>query len=198
VSKDIRNVGGTLVRRKLSFEANFTQIPNSYVRDKRLSMKARGILGYLMSQANGQEVSLRSLADDSEPDGLASIRSGVEELERHGYLVRENARGKAGTYGTRWELTEPRKPLFDLVDNTAFENRTRNVTAFENRTNTAFENRTNKEHNLRTLSKTSQTSHSSERSIAADCPATPSGYGHHIRGEFGHCIYCHQRWDRIA
>ncbi|MGG7509425.1 hypothetical protein [Plantibacter sp. YIM 135249] len=145
----------------MSFETHFTQIPNAYLRTRDLSYKAAGVLAHLMSHAPGTEVSLKTLAGDSsdpkdQREGIAAVRTAVEELERHGYLVRQNERGDKGTYGTKWHLTEPGTPLPGMDDFTAFDNRTRSSTAFDNRTNTAFDNRTHKEHYLRTPSKTSQ------------------------------------------
>jgi hypothetical protein len=146
-----RNIGGTLVRRKLSFESGFTQIPNAYMRDPRTGFKAKGILAHLMSHRDGFEVSLASLADVSDRDGLSAVRSGVEELEAAGYLVRESKRGTGapGTYGTRWVLTEPTVPL-EGIDSSCDNRTNRKGPSFDNRTNSSFDNRTHKEHHLRT------------------------------------------------
>ncbi|MFZ4843025.1 hypothetical protein [Mycetocola saprophilus] len=165
------NVGGTLVRTPLSWETHFTQIPNAYVRDRRLSHKARGILAELMSHTTGTEVSIKALSEGT-PDGLAAIRSGVTELEHHGYLRRESVRGTRGTYGTKWILTEPTIPLFEAQNHTAYENRTRSVdnpeSAFENRTNTAFENRTQLRTLFKNTYKDSQSNHSTPGENNAD------------------------------
>jgi hypothetical protein len=146
-----RNIGGTLVRRKLSFESGFVQIPNAYMRDPRTGFKAKGILAHLMSHQDGFEVSLTSLADVSDRDGLTAVRSGVEELEAAGYLRRESKSGigAPGTYGTRWILTEPAEPLFGPASSS--DNRmNRPGPSFGNRTDSSCENRTHKEHHLRT------------------------------------------------
>lgn len=155
MSQPPKNVGGVLVRRKLSFEKQFTQIPNAYLRDERLGYRAIGILAHLMSHSDGHEVSIKTLAEDG-PDGVSAVRTAVEKLEEHGYLTRENTRAHGGVYATRWELTEPRRPLFDSVETTESENRTPSSPAFENRTPSAFENRTHKRTPSRTSTKTYQ------------------------------------------
>lgn len=179
---DPRQKPGVIVRTRLSWETHFTQIPNAYVRDKRLSFKARGILAFLMSHASGAQVSLASLVEESESDGLAAVRTGVMELEAHGYLTREAIRGGGGTYGTRWHLTEPTIPLFEGDGATAFENRTRSrkpvdnsATAFENRTNTAFENRTHRRTPVKNTYRTTQDNPSTREGESERQSRTPSG-----------------------
>jgi hypothetical protein len=146
-----RNTGGTLVRRKMSYETHYTQIPNAYLRDKRTGFKAKGILAHLLSHADGYEVSLTSLADVSDRDGVAAVRAGVEELEAAGYLVRESRRGRGapGTYGTRWILTEPSIPLFE-AERSGGNRMNTGRPSFDNRMDSSCENRTHKEHHLRT------------------------------------------------
>lgn len=215
VSNDPKNVGGFLVRRVLAWERDFTQIPNAYLRDKRLSLKARGILGELMSHRDGHEVSLQSIAEDGQ-DGLSAVRSGVNELEYHGYLVRENVRVHGGRYGTRWELIDPTEPLFQVGDNSAFENRTRSATASENRTRSAFENRM-QERTPPRRSKTSQgelrPAHQSVENDASGaphagfalaagprCSAKPQRYrdrSHHYEPS-GYCTFCTEHESQHA
>ncbi|SMQ73505.1 hypothetical protein [Agreia sp. VKM Ac-1783] len=172
---DLTNSGGYIVRRMLDVDENYTTIPNAYLRDRRLSYKARGILGDLLSHKEGRKVSLKELAGspDDERDnaeGIAAVRTGVNELERFGYLVRENQKARdSGKYYTVWALTDPTAPLFEMPKKTASQNRTRPDLPFDNRTATASDNRTNKETYLRNLSKeTAQAGHSTgEREIEA-------------------------------
>jgi hypothetical protein len=97
-----------LVRKPLRFESNFVQIPNAWVRDERISFKARGIRDMLMSHKSGFEVTLKTLALGSPKEGLDAVRTGVEELEQAGYLVRTMTRGRhvVGT-ATVWEIRDP-------------------------------------------------------------------------------------------
>ncbi|MET8332190.1 hypothetical protein [Streptosporangium canum] len=77
---------------------HFTTISNRWVRDKRLSWKARGILPWLASHKVGFRISENTLIAAA-PDGKAAVRSAVKELEEHGYLVRDRKRRADGTLG---------------------------------------------------------------------------------------------------
>ena len=98
-----------LVRGHHSFDDHFTQIPNDWVRDTRLSLKAIGLLVQLMSHTPGWRMSIRSLARTN-GTGIDTIKSAVAELEKHGYLVRseEQNRGEDGTFADyEWRTADP-------------------------------------------------------------------------------------------
>lgn len=77
---------------------NFTQIHNALFRDPRLSAKAKGIFGFISTHRDGWGVTPESIAS-AMADGVASIRSGLKELEAYGYLVRSQPRRPNGTVG---------------------------------------------------------------------------------------------------
>lgn len=58
------------------------------VENDELSWKAKGILAYLMSKPSDWEVRIGDLEKHA-TDGESALRSGLEELERCGYLVRK-------------------------------------------------------------------------------------------------------------
>ena len=76
-----------LIRGHHSFDDHFTQIPNDWLRDTRLSLKAIGLLAQIMSHTPGWKMSIRSLAKVN-GTGQETIKSAILELETHGYLVR--------------------------------------------------------------------------------------------------------------
>ena len=76
-----------LIRGHHSFDDHFTQIPNDWLRDTRLSLKAIGLLAQIMSHTPGWKMSIRSLARVN-GTGQETIKSAILELETHGYLVR--------------------------------------------------------------------------------------------------------------
>lgn len=91
-----------IIRSKHSFDGQFTQIPNAWLRDTRLSLKAIGLLAQLMSHSVGWKISIRTLAQ-ANGCGPDMIRSAIDELLEHGYLVRSkererNAQGHLGDY----------------------------------------------------------------------------------------------------
>jgi hypothetical protein len=69
-----------IIRGEHSFDAHFTQIPNAWLRDNRLSYKARGLLAELVSHTVGWEVSIQRIANNG-VDGKDSIGSAIQELE---------------------------------------------------------------------------------------------------------------------
>jgi hypothetical protein len=86
-----------LIRGHHAFDDHFTQIPNEWLRDTRLSFKARGLLALVMSHISGWSLSIASLADHNQ-EGRDAIRTAISELEKYGYLTRSqvNQDGKFG------------------------------------------------------------------------------------------------------
>lgn len=76
-----------LIRGHHSFDDHYTQIPNDWVRDTRLSLKAIGLLAQIMSHTPGWRMSIRSLAKVNGV-GQETIKSAILELENSGYLIR--------------------------------------------------------------------------------------------------------------
>lgn len=98
---------GRLVRVKLAFERNFTQIPNDWIRDGSISLKARGLLGLLMSHEEGFVITHKQL-ERTNPEGHTAIQAAVQELKQHGYLEVSKDRGRNGRIdGWVWMLTDP-------------------------------------------------------------------------------------------
>ncbi|MGX4695528.1 hypothetical protein [Streptomyces sp. JNUCC 63] len=76
----------------------FTQIANALFRDSGLSFKAKGIFGYVSTHRNGWQVTVTDLVRLG-PDGREAVRTGLQELEARGYLIRERLRRPDGTLG---------------------------------------------------------------------------------------------------
>jgi len=99
-----------IIRGHHSFDGQFTQIPNAWIRDKRLSYKARGLLAELMSHAPGFEVSRERMARSGQ-DGDRAVRTAIAELESAGYLKRSQSRSRNGQLGAAlWITTDPFEP----------------------------------------------------------------------------------------
>lgn len=96
-----------IVRQRLEFEGRFTQIPNDWLRDERLSLKAKGLLAQLLSHADGWSLSMATLAKANHC-GKDAIRSAVRELEESGYLARVQNRSDGGEFAdTLWVTSSP-------------------------------------------------------------------------------------------
>ncbi|MFM9499744.1 hypothetical protein ACKI1Q_39920 [Streptomyces galilaeus] len=89
---------GAGIRRGVMAADQFTQIANGLFRDSRLSFKAQGIFGLISTHRDGWRMSVTDLARRSR-DGEAAVKSGLKELEKHGFLVRERERNPDGTLG---------------------------------------------------------------------------------------------------
>lgn len=99
-----------------SWDDQFTQISNFWLRDNRLSFKARGLLAYIESHTPEWNISVHWLAAQN-PEGKEALRSAIAELELYGYLKREqeNVEGRFGE--VTWTTQEP------LAENPPAENR---------------------------------------------------------------------------
>lgn len=94
-------------RTALAFEGQFTQIPNEWVRDQRLSRKARGVLAEIMSHSVGWHVSVNGLVK-SGPEGRDAIKAALVELKDAGYLQVSQTRGQGGRWNeVEYELVDP-------------------------------------------------------------------------------------------
>lgn len=99
---------GTLVRERLAWERDFTQVPNVYARDRELSWVARGILVWLMTHDAGYQVTMGAIENASWKEGREAVRSAVAELEKAGYLHRQQKRGTGGRLaGYVFHLCDP-------------------------------------------------------------------------------------------
>lgn len=65
----------------------FVQIDKTAMEDSRLSWKARGLLAYLLSKPDDWKFHRDTLAKEA-PDGLDSVKAGIKELEKFGYVKR--------------------------------------------------------------------------------------------------------------
>lgn len=71
---------------------------NHHLRNKTLSLKAKGLLSLMLSLPEDWDYTTRGLSCICK-DGVDSIRVGIQELEANGYLVRERHRNENGQYG---------------------------------------------------------------------------------------------------
>lgn len=83
-------------------KGNFAQIPNETLQDKNLTNSAYRLLMYMLSMADGWIFRNSKIAKDL---GKSErwVRSALTELEKAGYVERQQPRNKAGKFeeGTR-------------------------------------------------------------------------------------------------
>lgn len=98
------------IRRSAVAVDHFTIVPNDWLRDRRLSRRARGLLAELMSHQVGWEITIESLVEAG-PEGRHAIRMALAELEAAGYLQRVQGRAETGHWGgTDYIITDPPQP----------------------------------------------------------------------------------------
>ncbi len=103
---------------------SYTVLSNSVIRDERLSWKARGIFAYLMSLPEDWIFHQAEIAKHS-PDGLASLRAGLKELQKYKYLSISRERdSKTGTLGESvWILDDSPIFAYPILDKPILDNR---------------------------------------------------------------------------
>lgn len=91
-------------------DTNYTIISNVGMRDDNLSLKAKGLLAYMLTLPDDWTFYEQELVKHSK-DGRDSHRSALKELQDHGYLVKvqKNENGKFGEVD--WEIYD--EPLTD-------------------------------------------------------------------------------------
>ena len=65
---------------------NYTKIDNRYLEDKNISLKAKGLLSFMLSLPLDWDYSLDGLEKICK-EGKDSIRSALNELKLYGYLI---------------------------------------------------------------------------------------------------------------
>ena len=76
---------------------NYTVMSNYHLRDKTLSLKAKGLLSLMLSLPETWDYTLSGLARIS-LEGKDAIRAAVVELEKAGYIQRGQTTDKAGKF----------------------------------------------------------------------------------------------------
>lgn len=110
----------------IKVKSNFTQVPNTWLTDKNLSLKAKGLLAVMQSLPENWNFSVVGMSKIMK-EGVDSIRTTVHELEASGYLTREQIRDSQGkitdTIWTLFESTNGEKPLTEnspMADSTQY------------------------------------------------------------------------------
>lgn len=74
---------------------NYTVMSNYHLRDKNLSLKAKGLLSYMLSLPDDWDYSVRGLVACLK-EGKDGIQAALHELEKYGYLQRGQGRTGSG------------------------------------------------------------------------------------------------------
>ena len=93
---------------------NYTTMSNYHLRDRELSLKAKGLLSLFLSLPEEWHYSVRGIASICK-EGVGAINSTLKELESKGYLTRRQIRQENGRMGgTEYVIYE--QPEADAPD----------------------------------------------------------------------------------
>lgn len=98
-----------IVRRRHA--GNFTQIPNSLIRNEHLSLKALGVIVHLLSLPPGYRISLEGLCA-ARKEGETAMRTAIQQLERLNYMRIVRERSASGRFiHSKWIVSD--EPIVD-------------------------------------------------------------------------------------
>ena len=93
---------------------DYTVMSNHHLRDKSLSLKAKGLLSQMLSLPEKWDYTLQGLAYINR-EQINAIRQAVHELERAGYIVRTRERDSRGRLrGAEYTIYEEPQLSSDL------------------------------------------------------------------------------------
>lgn len=135
------------MRIKKQYQKGFTTVDNVVLNDTNLSWKAKGLFVYLWSQADEWDFYETEVVKHS-TDKIASLKSGLKELEQQGYLKRQRKRDDKGHLKeNEWILSD--NPMLEnpMLDNPMLGNHTLTNTNNNNINNNKNESNSAKENN---------------------------------------------------
>ena len=126
--------------------SGYTVMSNHHLRNKELTLKAKGLLSQMLSLPDDWDYTLKGLAFINR-EQIDAIREAVKELETAGYIVRSRERDEKGRLrGADYVIYETPQPASDLptLENPILDNPTQDNPALENPTleNPTLENPT--------------------------------------------------------
>ncbi len=113
----------------------YTVMSNHHLRNKELTLKAKGLLSQMLSLPEGWDYTIAGLSRINR-EKIDAIREAVKELEKAGYIVRSRERdGKGRLRGAEYVIYEqPQPPISDLptLENPILEKPTQEKPMLEN------------------------------------------------------------------
>ena len=76
---------------------NYTIMSNYHLTDPNLSLKAKGLMSYMLSRPDNWDFTIEGLAHQNK-EGADAIARIIRELEAHGYITRSRTRNQAGKF----------------------------------------------------------------------------------------------------
>ena len=82
---------------KIETLKNYQIMPTTFLKDKRISLKAKGLLATMYSLPNEWDYSINGLCKITNT-GLRAIRAAITELEIIGYIERKQVHNEKGQF----------------------------------------------------------------------------------------------------
>jgi hypothetical protein len=87
------------------YKTAFGMTPNSLLNNNKISLKAKGLYGYMHSKPDGWDFSIKGIASQL-LEQYKAVASGLKELEQAGYLTRKNYQATDGKWTCDYYLHE--------------------------------------------------------------------------------------------
>jgi hypothetical protein len=124
---------------KLRVKVRHATTPNDLLNNKVISLKAKGLFGYIQSKPDGWNFSVKNIAKQNK-ESLSAITSGIKELESFGYLERVKYQNEKGHWGIEYILHD-----IPIYENPTFENPIQENPILENYINNSKKDLSKKE-----------------------------------------------------
>ena len=99
---------------------NYTVMSNKHLRDKKLSLKAKGLLSFMLSLPEDWDYSLNGLTAILKENETA-IKTALDELKQYKYLVIQKTKNDKGLFEYTYNIYENPHPDYPGVENPALE-----------------------------------------------------------------------------
>ena len=135
---------------KTKKEKNFTVLDNTFIKDTRLSWKAKGLMTYLLSLPDDWTIHLSEIEQHA-TDGKSALRSAINELKEFGYLKAEQKRENNRFAEMVYIIIEnPDSPLTDFqqTENLQTENLNSENQTLQNTNNDKVLNKQSTDNNI--------------------------------------------------
>ena len=100
-------------------DQNYTVMSNYHLRDKNLSLKAKGLLSQLLSYSSDWNLTINGLCSVLKEQEKA-VKNTIKELEMHNYLTRNRLQDNKGRFYYKYIIHE--KPKYPYPQNPPMDN----------------------------------------------------------------------------
>lgn len=108
---------------KLIINNRYGIVPNGLLNNPNLTFKAKGLFAYIQSKPDGWNFSAKNISNQTK-ESIDAVRTGLVELEEHGYLVRTKYNRENGLLDIEYTLYSDPVTENPTTDKPSLENPT--------------------------------------------------------------------------